>query len=289
MMSDGTQGDPMREESAWDLVSVLCGIAIGAVFLGAIWLLVVVSTGGSDHGTSPDAATDPGATVSSSASTASQPDAPTRLERCRAAADAIERPVQVAQPALDQWAVHIGAMNKLVTGAITLKQATAFWNQTRVGAYDRIGRFEDGDAQLNGQGVDCPRAGLLGSGASPALRACAQHVAAELQELHSARTAITTWHHHMLAMDQLRDGKLSPTAATRMWLMMWQRGVHELDEFHADARAAQHAGDCQGTTDTSHPSVSSTEEPRPNPALPTAPTPSPATSPMESMTDFPTP
>ena len=94
-------------------------------------------------------------------------------------------------------------MNKLMVGAITLPQATAFWNETRVGAYDRIGRFEDADAQLERRGVDCPAPRRLGSEAFPELRACAQHVAAELRALGSARTAITTWSHHMHAMDQL--------------------------------------------------------------------------------------
>ena len=145
---------------------------------------------------------------------------------------------------MDQWNVHIGAMNKLVVGAITLQQATAFWNQTRVGAYDRIGRFQDADAQLERRGVDCPAPRLLGSGASPALRGCARHVAAELRALDSARTAIATWNHHLQAMDQLRACSLSPAAATRMWLSMWQQGVHELDRFREAADAAWNHGSC---------------------------------------------
>jgi hypothetical protein len=256
---------------------LLGGIAVGVVLLGAVWMLVGSFSGVLDKGQPPDA-TQPRAALGglpSTTSTASQSSSPTRLERCRDAAHVVEGPLQLARPALDQWDVHVGAMNKLVVGAITLQQATAFWNQTRVGAYDRIGRFENAEAQLEKRGVDCAAPRLLGSGASPALRACAQHVNAELRALDSARTAIATWKHHMHAMDQLRSGQLSPSAATKMWLMMWQRGVHELEGFRAAADAAQHVGACDGTAGTSQPSASHTNEPGASPMSPSSPTGSP--------------
>jgi hypothetical protein len=291
-MSGNKQGDPMLKDSDWDLVSVLSGIVVGAVLLGAVWLVVAALTGGSSSGASTDAATDTGAppgdaptgtpAATAGPSSASQPVGSTSLQRCQAAAAAIERPVQLAQPALDQWAVHIGAMNKLVTGAITLPQATAFWNQTRVGAYHRIGRFEAGDRQFERQGADCPRPRLLGSDATPELRACARRVVAELHELDSASTAITTWHHHMHAMDQLRTGKLSPTAATQMWLTMWQRGVHELEDFRADAHVAQQVEGCDGTADTAQPSAAPTGQSQPSPLSPATPS-SWTESPMPGM------
>jgi hypothetical protein len=34
------------------------------------------------------------------------------------------RPLRTAEASLAQWEIHIGAMNKLVTGAITLEQAS---------------------------------------------------------------------------------------------------------------------------------------------------------------------
>ena len=36
-----------------------------------------------------------------------------------------------------QWEVHIGAMNQLIDGEITLQQATRFWNETRRAAAGR--------------------------------------------------------------------------------------------------------------------------------------------------------
>ena len=48
------------------------------------------------------------------------------LARCREVFAAQRRPLGTAADSLSQWEVHIGAMNKLVTGAITLPQATQF-------------------------------------------------------------------------------------------------------------------------------------------------------------------
>lgn len=281
-MGNSEQGGPTQDGGDWEphLGSLLGGIAVGAVILGAVWMLVGSFPGVFDKGQATDSG-EPRAALGAVPSTTSQSSSSpsstssTRLERCRAAAKAVESPLELARPALDQWDVHVGAMNKLVVGAITLQQATAFWNQTRVGAYDRIGRFENAEAQLERRGVDCAAPRLLGSGASPALRACAQHVNAEVRALDSARTAITTWKHHMDAMDQLRSGKLSPTAATKMWLTMWQRGVHELEGFRAAADAAQHVGACDGSTGTSQPSASHTHEPGSSPMSPSSPTGSP--------------
>jgi hypothetical protein len=258
--------------------SLLGGILVGAVLFGAVLLLVAFASGRGGNDRAPDAV-QPGAALGDSPGATSQPSSQssspsptsTRLRRCAAAADVVERPLRRAGPALDQWEVHVGAMNKLVVGAITLPQATAFWNQTRVGAYHRIDRFKNAEAVLERQGVDCPTPTLLGSAASPALRSCSQHVAAELRALDSARTAITTWNRHMHAMDQLRSGKLSPAAATQMWLTMWQRGVREVGEFRVAAGAVPYIGACDGTGGTPPPSTSPTAEPAPGPPSSTPP------------------
>jgi hypothetical protein len=43
---------------------------------------------------------------------------------------------------MKQWRVHIQAMNELVAGNIWLAQVTTFWNRTRMGAMQRIMRFD---------------------------------------------------------------------------------------------------------------------------------------------------
>jgi hypothetical protein len=170
----------------------------------------------------------------------------TPLDRCTSAADRLAGSLARAKAALDQWAVHVGAMNQLVTGSITLPQATAFWNRTRVGAYRRIAAFDTADRALRRSGVDCPAPALLGTRSSPALRACSRHVAALTEQLDAARTAISTWADHVQAMDMLRMGKLSPARATQMWLSMWQRGTDQIDRYSAAARAAARTPGCEG-------------------------------------------
>jgi hypothetical protein len=163
------------------------------------------------------------------------PESSSRLARCIAASRALQQPLDAAGPALDQWEVHVGAMNKLVVGAITLQQAWDFWNRTRVGAHRRVDRFEDAWTSLRQHGVDCPDPFLMAP-ATPALRPCARHVEAQLTVLDSARTSVRTWSRHVHHMDMLREGRLSPEDATAMWLSMWKRGVRDLDEYRRTTR-----------------------------------------------------
>lgn len=167
----------------------------------------------------------------------------TRLERCASSAEALESPLEAARPAMDQWEVHVGAMNKLVVGAITLQQARDFWNRTRVGAHHRVDQFRESVAALHREGVDCPAPGLMAPG-EPALRSCALRVQGDIGVLRAARTSISTWETHVHHMEMLSKGTLSPERATEMWLSMWQEGVRELDAYHRAEREARRAGEC---------------------------------------------
>jgi hypothetical protein len=167
----------------------------------------------------------------------------TRMERCVSAHDALQAPLEAARPALDQWKVHVGAMNQLVVGEITLRQATAFWNRTRVGAQRRVEAFDAAWAALRRDGVDCPSPRLMAP-AMPALRPCARQVEAEIRVLEAARTSIRTWAEHVRHMDMLRMGTMSPEDATAMWLSMWQQGVRDLDAYRLAARGAQESTGC---------------------------------------------
>ena len=169
--------------------------------------------------------------------TSESPATATRMERCISAHEALQAPLEAAPPALDQWQVHVGAMNKLVVGEITLQQATAFWNRTRVGAQRRVAAFDAAWAALRRDGIDCPSPRLMAP-ATPALRPCARQVEAEIRVLEAAQKSIRTWAEHVQHMDMLRMGTLSPEDATAMWLSMWQRGVRDLDAYRVAARAA---------------------------------------------------
>jgi hypothetical protein len=145
---------------------------------------------------------------------------------------------------VSQWEVHVGAMNKLVVGQISLQQAGAFWKQTRVDAYHRINQFERAASRLQEHGVDCPAPSLLPKSAPAPVRECSRQVGADLQALSAARTAIDTWRNHMRAMEMLRMGKLSPSMAEKMWLSMWQRGQHEIQAYQAATHAAHSMHGC---------------------------------------------
>lgn len=167
----------------------------------------------------------------------------TRLSRCASASRNISGALEAAQPSLDQWAVHVGAMNKLVVGEITLRQATAFWNRTRVGAQRRVADFREAMRTLRQRGVDCPSSALLAPGAR-ALPWCARQVEAEIRVVRAASTSIDTWDQHVQHMDMMLLGELSPEDATRMWLSMWQQGVRDLDTYRAAAREARQLDGC---------------------------------------------
>lgn len=167
-----------------------------------------------------------------------------RMLGCNRTAALIKPALRRASSSVAQWETHVGAMNKLVSGAITLPEASAFWSRSRVGALLRIHRFQRAETRLRLRGVDCPRPGALPPGASPKLRACAAGVRTDLQALSAARTAIATWRRHVRAMNMLRMGDLSPTAASRMWVAMWHRGQDEIDTYRTAARRASAVSGC---------------------------------------------
>lgn len=194
-------------------------------------------TGASETGTSDAEASDSGATTPHERPMA------TRLTRCATASRAIASALEAARPSLDQWAVHVGAMNKLVVGEITLQQATDFWERTRLGAQRRVADFREAMRTLRKRGVDCPSSALLAPGAR-ALPGCARQVEAEIRVVRAATTSIDTWDQHVQHMDMMRLGVLSPEDATRMWLAMWKQGVRDLDAYRAAAREARRLEGC---------------------------------------------
>jgi hypothetical protein len=139
-------------------------------------------------------------------------------------------------------------MNKLVTGAISLQQATAFWNSTRQGAQEHIADFDAATGVVRRRGLDCPGPAMVGTRAPAELRACSRHVYAMRNELDIAQAAIMTWHHHVLDMERLRAGTLSPTKATAMWLSMWQRGQQQINDYEAAAQQTRQSPGCDGST-----------------------------------------
>jgi hypothetical protein len=245
------------------------GAVVGAAVLGVVWLLVAMLTGGSSE--APDNSADATVVNPWADSPAAEPEVAspevTSTARCASAATALGGPLRAAGPAMDQWAVHIGAMNKLVVGAITLQQATAFWDRTRVGAAQRINQFRHAMQLMRKDGLDCPSPGLLSRTAAADLRSCVRRVDADLRTMKAARTAINTWQMHVADMERLRAGTLSPAAASQMWLRMWQRGQHQLDAYRTAARTARQAGTCgQQPAAANAPSARTSRQPSTRPS-----------------------
>lgn len=228
----GPDNEPEDDGAGWDwgdspvVPAFILGVLVTALVLGLTWGFTNVLDDGDSE---------------SAGDTSSQ--ARSRLGRCATAEGRVGASLKAADPAMQQWQVHVVAMNKLVAGDITLRQASAFWDQTRVAAKRKIRHFEDATRPIRRSGLDCPAVDRLGQ-ASKRLRACASRVDAGARAVDLAGTAIRTWAAHVKDMDMLKMGHLSPAKATQAWLASWQRGVRQVQAYERAARAARPAGDC---------------------------------------------
>ena len=223
------------------LVGALAGGLAGAMVVAFAWLAM---GGSGSEDPSPDRDTPGSAAEESTAlpSTGGPVNAgepATDLARCREVFDAQSAPLRAAAVSLGQWEVHIGAMNKLVVGAITLKQATQFWNQTRVGASTKLKSFAAARGPFQQRSARCPTPSSSGTAISTERRACSRAVAARNQTLRLAIVSLETWQGHVHHMEMLRRGEMTPQEATQLWLQSWQKGDDEVRAYRAAARAAE--------------------------------------------------
>ncbi|GAA2155673.1 hypothetical protein GCM10009844_43070 [Nocardioides koreensis] len=210
------------------VVAVLVALSLA---LGLAWFNRFRDTGGT-------------AEVSRSASSSTAVDA--ELATCRAVWRAQSGVLAAAGSSLAQWRVHVDAMNQLVAGEITLAQAQDFWNRTRKGAAERVARFEKADGTYADAAPGCPggSTGSRADGGSRDLSSCVAGVRARDRAIGAGTVALDTWKHHIMAMEMLRSGQITPEQATRMWLRSWRRGVRQLDTFTEVRRRAAVAGSC---------------------------------------------
>jgi hypothetical protein len=216
----------------------LAGAFYGALVIGLVWIFAVgpsTHSAGSDGPSASGGAAELADAAPTRGSTEAQPGSD-RLERCREVWDAQTRPLQALRAPLSQWQVHIGAMNKLVTGVITLKQATQFWNQTRVGAAKGLARYHAAVEAFGERTARCPR--VRDESLSADAVQCVESVAARARELATADRSLATWGVHVRHMEMLRKGEMTPARATQMWLASWHEGVRGLAAYRAAARQA---------------------------------------------------
>jgi Mrp family chromosome partitioning ATPase len=167
----------------------------------------------------------------------------TALAECRSSWDAQSAPLDAAEASLNQWHAHIAAMNQLVAGEITLDQANAFWERTRVQAAQKVHRFTSADDAYTDGDHACrtPERARNTEVDLTALSACQKDVAQRDQALQAARVTIGTWHNHVMDKNQLRAGNLSPTRAVKLWLKSWKEGAAELKDYRAQLRQTHDA------------------------------------------------
>jgi hypothetical protein len=170
--------------------------------------------------------------------------APQRLlGECERLASGQVRVALAADTSLDQWRLHIQAMNQLVAGRISLDQANRYWERTRVGARRNAEAFMRQHHALHDRDLGCGEPGTASSMSARMqfrVEQCQRTIEAFDDLLHSAETAAMTWMHHIDDMDALRAGTISPAQATAMWRMKWHTGARELQAYAHDARAASH-------------------------------------------------
>jgi hypothetical protein len=214
------------------------------VLVGAGVAIALTVPGGTSHETTPRR---PTASHSAKAALAANVNV---LQECQHAWQALHNVLVVAQPAMQQWHRHIAVMNSFVAGRLTPAQANEIWDQTRERAerlYDTFTSRDHALVQAAGS-PDCPdppRSSPATSpdtsrdaspdaspAGSPVVAGCERAVAAEGRTLDAARTTLTTWHHHIAAMNQLRAGMLDPGMAQQMWIATWHTGDAQLRRYH---------------------------------------------------------
>ena len=221
-----------ENEGNWIGILVVGAVA-GALVVGMAWAATWWLTS-PDPEPRQDAAPSQ-QSVGEPAVQSSEPEAATSaLARCRSVYDTQTAPLRAAAVSLDQWEVHIGAMNKLVVGAISLPQARQFWGQTRVGAHAKLHEFATTRSDYDRRIYHCAGPGTQDK---PVLEECHRAVVSRGQTLHLATVSLATWEEHVHHMEMLRRGEMTPQEATDLWLQSWRQGVREVEAYRAAARA----------------------------------------------------
>jgi len=143
-----------------------------------------------------------------------------------------------AERTLEDWRLHIDAMNHLVHGQISVSQATALWEASEQGALRRIDRFERLDRFLRQSPSGCDT-----SVPSDDESACAKAARAVQRTIDTAQAAVRTWRVHIVDMDRLREGRITGKVAEEKWRRLWRTG--QVQTVRYDRRATDAlAHDC---------------------------------------------
>ncbi len=224
-------------KGSWATV-LLAGVVAGAVVVGLAWWGTWWWSPDDPAGADRAVVHSGHATEGLALETTGASEATSELALCQSVYDEQGAPLRAAADSLGQWEVHVGAMNKLVTGEITLDQATQFWNRTRVGAHAKLHAFATARGDYARRIFRCPSPHQE-AGAKTELDTCHHAVTARGRVLRLATLALVRWEEHVHHMDMLRSGEMTPEQATELWLQNWRAGDREIRAYQAAARTAK--------------------------------------------------
>ncbi len=169
------------------------------------------------------------------ASGSASPGAGGTLAACRRMAEQQDVALGAAAVTLDDWQIHLGAMNKFAAGVVTVDELEGFWEQTEVQAAGGIRAFRAAARELDGATGDCPPPGKRMRTA--ALRDCAEDVSSRGRALRAARTAADERFGQQQQMRGVRAWETSEAAARAGWLRIRGTSIGELEDYQRAARA----------------------------------------------------
>jgi hypothetical protein len=220
------------------LVRLIVGAVVGALVVAVIWLtwLNLDSRDSAEPGNLGNRTAVQTSGGSDESSRGSDGETSSVGARCEKVVAEQATPLLAAARSLGQWEIHVGAMNQLVAGAISLEEAQRYWEQTREGAERRLAAYDSAMEEWRQRGARCPRPENL----RPRSRAakCIHAVEGRTRALRAAATSLKTWREHVHHMEMLRDGTMSPEEATRLWLASWRAGDRELQVYGQASREA---------------------------------------------------
>jgi hypothetical protein len=251
--------DDEQTSRAWGRIVLLLVVGLLALILPFVMVTRVLNTSataggppgrptasgpGSAQGTSGSVARAAASTASGTASSgATGGGLDDATEACRLANLRQQTDLAAAAVSLEQFQKHIDAMNLLVAGKITLAVATTYWEQSRVDASAKAAAFRAADQALSSSKAGCPELGPTAACSAPvaqvnAITACVKATRARSVVLARARSAISTWEHHIQDMDMFRMGHLTAGQMGAMWTKSWKTGQGQVDTYSAALLAA---------------------------------------------------
>jgi hypothetical protein len=228
-------GRHRRGHAVWLLVAA--SVVVTAL-VGATWLVAAAVL---DRGDRVNAT--PGTKANLATTGEAQPAMTRALNDCRTVQRQLSPNLVAVDSAVEQWRIHIDAMTDLVAGRITLDEARAFWEATRVQGKHSLASWMRTDASYRAARTECaPPAN--GSGPNDALQACRVVQQGGEAVLAAARTTLPDWGRHIRHMDALRKGTLSPTRALHLWHGMFESGRDGVRQYDAARRDLQRLPAC---------------------------------------------